>query len=442
MRRSPAVLLVVSLFACSSEVLGPGGPFPPVVSLASPGAWAGGELQVRSAAFAASNTEVHVTLGGQTLAETRVVDDTTIGFAVPAALAGNHPLVVTVDTFQVTLPAVTVYGMTGLRSYPGGIIDPVPSTIKWRRGEAAAVLVDYDAGLASIDLDAGTVGTFPGTLHALGLTGPGPTSDPDVWLLHPASDGNIERWRLFPTVARLDTLPRAYFGTNQRSLIAMFGPSAVAAFVGDLGTVWHQTTATAWAQDHMMNYEGDRRIGIAPGGARATLRTSGGFHDFGASDGRGVAVFDGTDGSIAYVLPVAWRSVDAFDFSDDGADLALVTGTSVNGLSLLKMVAAVDGALEWETDFGTTRIFGLGFDPWRPYLYAALHDDHGMALAVLDRATGQEIARLPAACGLHCWDEAQVVVSPAEAVYVVETGEPGEGVVATRFSLPPADKLP
>ncbi|PKQ19095.1 MAG: hypothetical protein CVT68_00420 [Actinobacteria bacterium HGW-Actinobacteria-8] len=133
-------------------------------------------------------------------------------------------------------------------------------------------MTDQAAGLSLIDLDAGTVTVHP-DLHAKGMYLPGPTYDPDVWLLRPNDPGPLEAWNLAGPAPVL--LPGKAPGWGQNRAVALLDSTHMIFFGGNTGNSWRMDQGGSWTVVSPYRIEGDKQMRFSPDGTRLVTTTSG-----------------------------------------------------------------------------------------------------------------------------------------------------------------------
>src|SRR5690606_35082873 len=99
--------------------------------------------------------------------------------------------------------------------------------------------------------------------------GPAPTEDPLVWILQPSVGGPLERWRIWPFLERMDTVPR--FGIDRFRAYALFDFEVIAGFAGQEGWVRELRHDASYRDLFTMTAERPVRFVISPYGQFATL---------------------------------------------------------------------------------------------------------------------------------------------------------------------------
>jgi hypothetical protein len=274
------------------------------------------------------------------------------------------------------------------------------------------------------------------------LTAPGPTPDPDVWLLRSTPNGPLERWRLDNTPVMLGTLP--FVGNGPWQTVADLGNNRLLAIDGDGGQILRRAAAgevgvdPPYLTERSFQVTGLNRVVISPRGDRAAITAS-----TGAS---GIPVFRVPDGDVAYPLD-ADKAATSVDFSPDGALLAVAVGPDHLNAVSIQIRDATTGVIQRQLH-GDRRVYrGLAFDPHRPLLYAiAVANKNAGSLPVFElevwsTTNWQLLTRLDGRCILGCTSEVLIVVGPRNDLYTIETsvGTSEELMVTHRYLVPPVE---
>lgn len=396
--------------------------------------WAGGPVQVRSAAFAhLIDGQYHILAGTDTLAVARV-DDSTVSVTPPDAGSRTVALTITGSGAMAPLGSVEFFGFGGVsapdaafggdyEAWPAGTIGAT-GVLGWVNDSGTG----YSGSIATLDLRTGHVTTYPG-LGYHGSYGPAPSYLPDVVTtsldaspvaaVRLSNTQDTLRSIAIPGVPRTDYLigPFVEFHTESHS--------AYARTSADSGRTWHTVKDTLYLNSTW-------QLVLSPTKRSATVIN-------GWSDSGGV-VLDATSGLTRYRL-TRMREVDAAAFSADGTVL-YVAGSS-RGPGVAQALEALDAttgaALHVDSLLGGTAISAV-IDPAGPQLFVAVDRPDGtLALDVYDATTLQRTATLHSpATGYDLSQFTQSGVSMADrAVYVARSG----GRIA-RFDVLPRTGTP
>lgn len=426
------------LVACSSNDGPPPPPFDGPISASPAELWASNTLTLRAADFAVGGDDIAVTIGGLAAPATRA-DDTTFSATVPSELGGRATLVVRWRDVERTLAPLVVYGFD--RVLTGSVL--LPWDLRVLPGTEPVVMAgDLSNNLVLWNLVTGVEQLVPG-VHGLDRSrGPGPTPDPNIYLLSPPNAPFVERWRLFPTAERLDTLPvipgrqvmqlseNVVFRSTSHQFAILTRPDPSSPFTVALFEGGEETES----------------VFLSPRGDRAAI----------AIDGPvplDVPVFDAATGSVAWRAS-SFSGVTGAEFSADGATLLFVGPDSAHGLADTRF--PVEGFRVELRDATTGEVraaraidrnlAGATFDPIADLVYVITTRprvigtrDIGPGVLVLRRSTLETVAELevPAnatACLNFCY-KAVAAVSTEPALYVVTEVE-GSVTGRYRFTLP------
>ena len=150
----PAVLLI--LVAACSDATTPS--TPPQVTLTANTVWSGGQVVVRSQAFATLSALPVITIGG-TMVPVKRMNDSTLAATAPIA-TGSLPVTVQFATTNVSAGAVTLMGFAG--EVTGPYMSGRAAQVNPGSGSSPIVFASGDSGGVLVDLVANTVvGTVP-----------------------------------------------------------------------------------------------------------------------------------------------------------------------------------------------------------------------------------------------------------------------------------------
>ena len=322
-------------------------------------AFPGGEARVVSAAFLAAPPDTvfadSVAVQGWSLA------DSTLTVRIPDAL-GPHTLHARWLGIALPLGTVQVVGFRDARIGPAG----GPDVIAWGAPGAPAVLANGDSLLQLVDLATGTVRTtFPDSIHWVGcMWVPGPTTQAGVFVLGgkvstPGGPcGRHRAWRLWPTVALVDSAPTTeigYYSAAQSApttWILLVHHEIIVYAAGSRTDEWGWGSADA--------------LRMSPRGDRVAVLGGGSFANASA-----LPVFAAHTGAVAYRVEAIRSDGGGATFSDDGDTLWAAGTDSATGTwrlfsleSATGRVLAESDTLRWDSD-------DIALDPSRPYLYVA-----------------------------------------------------------------------
>lgn len=342
--------------------------------------WAGGEFHVSGAALSQRGEGASLALGTLRIPLLRH-DATTLSAVLPDSTPGG---VVTpallLDGYRIPLSTATIHGFTRSQAWDRSSLN---DTYAWPRDGAASALGQGSEGLVLFDLDAGTsrVLDVPSTTN---VRGPGPTPDPDVFMIR--NGGRVQSWRLRP-VPQLVELFDDFYNTSTRQIMQM---SANAMFIApgqhEFSTYSRPNPATPFAR--VVGFEQAEEVEgvyLSPRHDRATVRVDGVT--------LGVPIFDAVTATIAYRAPM--RGSHGVDWSTDGARLLMGGRGMVSPYSprLVVLDAGTGGVLQ-ARDFAQT-IASVAWDDLRPYSYVVLEDrERGLSLQVLDKSTLEVVATM------------------------------------------------
>ncbi|MDZ4390617.1 MAG: hypothetical protein U0974_12905 [Gemmatimonadales bacterium] len=411
----------------------PSAPPPAVVEISATTFFAGAPFTLTSAAFSVPGVVPQLTIEGVAVPLERIAGTVFRG-ELPRTLSGTHDPVLQVGGQPAELPSIAVHGFTGSQSYPSVSTGfSSDEAIAFGSPGVATVMTDQAAGLSLIDLDAGTVTVHP-DLHAKGMYLPGPTYDPDVWLLRPNDPGPLEAWNLAGPAPVL--LPGKAPGWGQNRAVALLDSTHMIFFGGNTGNSWRMDQGGSWTVVSPYRIEGDKQMRFSPDGTRLVTTTSGlGVVDQNMpTQQNGVFVWSVPNGEVAYLLPNS-RDLRSAGFSPDGSRLATVVariGEPIES-TYLQIVNAQNGALLHSATFGTP-LLSVAYDPFRPLIYlASKAGTSTVELTVISATTFQVVGRMQGPCSTTCLLDSPIVVSAANAVYFFDNG----AHLAVRFSLPP-----
>lgn len=432
-----ALALIGLLGACgSSESAAP--PFDGPVSASPSQLWASNTLTLRAADFAAGGDDIEVIIGGVATAATRV-DDTTFSVTVPAELGGRPTLVVRWRDVERTLAPVVVYGFD--RVLTGSVL--LPWDLRVLPGTESVVMAgDLSNNLVLWNLVTGAEQLVPGA-HGLDRSrGPGPTPDPSIFLLSPPNAPFVERWRLFPTAERLDTLPVA----PARQVLQLSQNVVFSSTAHDYWMLTRSDASAPFVEIYRERGEETEGVFLSPRGDRAAINIDGPVPN-------GVPVFDAATGAVAWRVS-SFRGITGTEFNADGATLLFVGPDSAHGLADTRFPVQGFRVELRDATTGEVRaaraidrnLAGATFDPVADLVYVITSrprvigtTDIGPGILVLRRSTLATVAELevPASttgCLNACY-KAVVAVSAEPALYVVTEVE-GNVMGRYRFTMP------
>lgn len=367
------------------------------------------------------------------------VDDTTFNVTVPSEVGGRATLVVRWREVERTLAPVVVHGFD--RVLPGNVL--LPWDLRVIPGAEPVVLgADLFGNLVLLNVATGAERLVAGAHGLEQSRGAGPTPDPDVFLLSPPNAQFVERWRLFPTAERLDSLPV----TPARQVMQLSQHAVFRSLAHSFQILTRPDPSTSFTQALFEGGEETEGVYLSPRGDRAAI----------AIDGPvplNVPVFDAATGSVAWRAS-SFRGVTGVEFTTDGATLLFVGPDSAHGLADTRF--PVQGFRVELRDASTGEVgvaraidrnlAGATFDPIADLIYVITTrprvigtTDIGPGILVLRRNTLETVAELevPAnatGCLNGCY-KAVAAVSAEPALYVV-TELVGGVTGRYRFTLP------
>lgn len=430
MSRTRLALLMLLAAACGSDN-DPVIPDPdPTLALDATSYWAGSELVIQSDAFKDETKQVSLRLGSDApLALTRT-GATTFKATLPSDRGGSAVPTVTFDGTEYALPAITLFGKTDVHDYQ--VVPPFNGIIEAPAGGGRVVVVRQEA-IDRIDLVSKSVSSTPWD-HAGLLDAPGPTPDPDVWVLSQDSDTEMQLWNLDGEPTQVGTIAKPMSTDFQRQVMVPLTSETVLFYRGDDGGLYASNSGLAIRS---FSHEGDRKVVMSPDRTRAALITSGGHVYYeNPEDGwyRAIPVMSLADGSIAWELTELF-STHAAAFSPDGSKLAVL---SVDVGGKVHIYNAANGTHLKDLGMSGPTLRTLGYDPDRGYLYVVRRPEaNAMEVVVLaPQSDYQEVARMTAPCARSCYlTTMELFVGRDDALYVVEY-DGSASMVATRFQLP------
>ncbi len=432
MTRARLALLLILAAACGSDA-DPIIPDPdPAFALNADSFWAGSELVIQSDAFKDETRQVSLRLDSDAPLSLTRIGATTFKATLPSDRGGAAVPTVTFDGTEYALPAISLFGNTDVHDYQ--VVPPSSGIIEATAGGGRIVVVRQDA-IDRIDLVSKELSSTPWD-HAGLLSAPGPTPDPDVWILSQDSDTEMQLWDLAGEPTQVGYVAKPFADGSNRQVMAQLTPERALFYWGDEGGLYSINSAETIRR---FNHEGDRRVVLSPDRSRAVLVTSGGhIYNEDPSDGwdRGIPVMNLADGSIAWVLADPLLSTYDVAFSPDGSKLAILG--RFGGNVQLHLYNAADGTHLRDLGISGPAIRGLGYDPDRGYLYViGRPEGNTMEVTVLSPGLEyQEVARMTATCSRSCHlGSTEVYIGRDDALYVVEY-DGTASLVATRFQLP------
>jgi len=361
-RRSAAWLPVsamVTLVGCADVPQAPP-EVPADIRVLDSCAFPGGEVRVRSAAFA--NAPPDSVFAGSVALASWSVADSTLTVRLPEEL-GAYQLHAKWLGQSVPLGTARVVGFQG--AYLGPTVGG-PGAVDWGSPSRPAVLVDGDSVLEVVDLQTGTtVESFPDSIHwSRCMWVPGPTYQPGVFIVSGKVStqngydcGRHRAWRLWPTVAPVDSAPDTYVSYRGA---AQTGPATwlrldhhwITAFAADSN--WQEQS---WGSADALR--------ISPRGDRVVVLGGGSV-----GNAAGLPVFDALTGRVAYRVDAIRRHGGGGAFSDEG-DTLWVAGTDPAGWwrmfaleSATGRILGVSDSLQWDSD-------DVAVDPLHPFLFVS-----------------------------------------------------------------------
>ena len=405
----------VLLAACNDP---PQGPSPvPDFRVTPAQQWSGGEVTIVSALFHDGQTLPNVSVGGVPVSVTRQ-DDSTVSVLLPVLSSGVAPIIVKDGKRSYDIGAVEIAGYTG-RHYgsPGlngqlviaqGGLGPVVLGDIPNFPQPPAI-AEFDPATQLVIARSG-VSSPSDFVYGIGLT-----EDPDVYILRD-STGLVGLWRLWPTLAFVDTALSGFKGQFLRQ-IARFSQDVW------LTTGSHDLTVTTNSTSYYLQAEGISHVYLSPRGDRATI----GVNKVIA----GVPVFDMATGDTAYRLPIL--SVGAAQFSADGSRLYAVENFA-GGTSPLHLltVDATSGTTLNETALpGNAGAMGLALNRSETQIFVGAMVDTLPAVLVYDATSFNLLGTLQATAADHCTCSSSLVIpmilmadDGAGKLYVVGVGAP------------------
>ncbi len=431
--------LAIGLVAgCGSD--GPSQPpFDQPVTVSASDVWAGGTVQLQSDDFSAGGDDLTVTIGGVVAAATRV-DDNTFRVAIPGDLSGLRSLVVTWRGVERTLAPLTLYGFD---VFSLATVFLPQDQLVIPGAQPLVIGGDLNDDLVFINLVTGAEQIFPGMQTTGAMHGPGITYDPDVFILAPGSGSGLpERWRLFPTLQRIDSLPSPGLSWQIAQI------SANVLFRGGNSTQSIYTRADASAPfmwDRSESGSEAEGVFLSPRGDRAAI-----VMDFAGNPP--IPVLDAATGATAW-RATGFAGLLGAAFSADGERLVLVGPDSAHGGGSLGSAAqgsriavhdATSGALIAARTIDL-HLLGTLLDPSADLLYVVANDIRSTGVfpqvlvlraSTLDLVAAMRVPGNAPACANGCY-KAVAAVSAEPALYVVAGTETPLRAVRYRFTLPP-----
>jgi len=399
--------------------------------------WGGAEFRIVSLALRVAEDSIAFEVGTDTvLAHARRSD--TVFIRAPS-IAGTYTVsLLPYSDDPAAILEILVRGHVWTREGPpmSGYIRP------WPRGSADPTFLANGPGhLQLFNAESGTVvRTFPDSIHDPTIyrdctPGPGPTYDPDAFVLCPAS-WEREAWRLSGEEPQL--LETLCGTTTKDRLAALIAPHRWLLGAYAWVTMQHCGPTPSATQTGV---EEPGVVEISPTGDRVVVL--GNVH----RDG-GAPVFD-ADGAVAYRLGAFEGSYYSFGagFSPAG-DMLHAAARRIGDVDTVRVVTVVAGTGEViaMTEFPLDWPGSLLADPRGTWLYVLGIRDSRAVVVVLDPATLSAVAELDSG-EQGCWDWRRppglVLGRRENAVYAVGTaGEwqlstpPGAACVQ-RFDVPP-----
>lgn len=451
MPASPRVtFLLLALAACGESPPSVPPPMPPppppgsttypAFSVVPADHFAGGAFALRMRGPGVRPFTLDILVDGQR-STMRSLDDSTMHGDLAAGISGASHEIHLLSPIDTTLDPITVHGTTGYNAVRRNLPKGYLSGAVWRRGTGLFLLGTAEG------LRHGRPYGMMSLIHGPGayrMTAPGPSFDPDLWLLRSRPDGPLERWKLSGSTLQLfETLPWTGSGTWQT--YADLGIGRLLAIELDEGRIL-QRIGDSYVTVRRFDLGGAKRIVVSPTGDYAAITAARGTIDPDSATPRpGIPVFRIPEGEIAYTFPNL-ISVTAVDFSPDGKRLALIGGSNSADLDGMQLRDAATGAFIRMLEVpqsGTPR--GVAFDPERPYLYVIAHTRGAwnnqlgeFELQVWSTTDWSLLGRMRGFCFLGCTREILIVPSDRSEVFTVESGVGHEEtfVMTTRFTLP------
>lgn len=420
------IALILGATACTeSPPLAGSQPPPPVVRLATPAVWPGGPIVMHLTRFPESPVEAGVRLWSVTYPMHQVDDTTWVAVVPPTIRPGWVDATVMAADTAWDAGIVRIAGAADRRVHPTGA--PFSQLVPYSIGENAKLMVPTDSDLVFLDLETGSAITDP-RLRSTAAGGPAPTNDPLVWILQPDRGGPLERWRIWPVLDRLDTLPR--FGIDRFSAYALFDFEVIAGIPDDRGWVRELRHDGSHRDLFGLVADGPVKIRISPDGSLATM--VGSRVTVEGSSGTGAPLFHLDLRDVTHPLPdMPWLADAAFATY---GDFLAVTGPDAAGhATRLRVIGRYGPAAALDTTYAAP-IRGIAFDPDWTMLYVATGSDSTTLDLVVYQWTGSytRIGDMRMACEPTCGDRMLVVPSITGNVFVVEPDASG-GLVAYRF---------
>jgi len=407
---------------------------PPVAVFTSPSAWAGGTFRVRVDGVEAPPPLLELRLGSLRLDLISQGDSTYLGRLAPTAPAGWEEGHVTLEGSEVTLPTLRVLNVRDTRNYP--LTTTRRATTRFSIGQNAKLMVPTPDRLVFLDLDVESM-VSDERLQSTAPGGPAPTADPLVWVLQPTVDGPLERWRIWPSLDRLDTLPR--FGHGHFEAFALldfeFFLGVTDARRGWVRELRHDAT---YRDRITLDVIGPQRVVVAPNGGRAILvGYQPGYQRAGQSAVLGVPVLEPATGEVAFTIRNL-PNIVAADFARYGQHLAVAGDSATGPARTLRVMDGYGGNLWLDTTY-VAPIRGLGFDEYRPLLYVVTGDTPAtIDVVVYKQHSGwfEQVGLMSAPCVTGCDGGMLVVSSVLENMYVVGFDSTTGRLTATKFWTP------
>lgn len=219
-----SVLVVVGCGSDGERLVAPPPVLPPTFTVASQ-SWAGGELEIRSAAFAGDTTLKEIRIGGVVVPVSRT-SDSVMTVVVPDTMAGPREVTLVQEGEARVIGTVAVSGVTAVVQRSEVVSGNADLGVPYPQDGAASLMTVVGGRVALLDYDAGTATTLPAE-HGIGSFNPGPTFDPDVWLTRKGSADPIEVWRLRPVPVKIDEIPPLGIPGSSRRVLAMPAPDTI-----------------------------------------------------------------------------------------------------------------------------------------------------------------------------------------------------------------------
>ena len=422
-----AVLLLAASAGCreSPPITGTL-PLDPVVRVATFGTWAGGPFVLHLTRFPTPPQVVEALIWGSTY-PMRAIDDTTWMTILPSTIEPNtYPVSVRAADSTWDAGYVNAAGFTSSRRHATGA--PLDRVVRYSIGESAKLMVPTDSALVFLDLGTGSAIIDP-RLGSTADAGPAPTEDPLVWILQPSVGGPLERWRIWPFLERMDTVPR--FGIDRFRAYALFDFEVIAGFAGQEGWVRELRHDASYRDLFTMTAERPVRFVISPYGQFATL--VGGPVSVDGDPAGGPPLFHLANRDMRGTLrDLPWLA--DLDFDRFSGDMVMSAPAEDGAITRLRVQSPYLESPALDTTY-TAPIRGVAFARQYGLVYVATGPNpNTLDLVVYQQAgTLVPIATMRTTCNPACGDRMLIVPGANSGVHVVEPDDAG-GLTSYQFS--------